>query len=226
MHFRKMLDHIVATSFGKPEISADTQGFDKWTAQGVIEAPPIYARVPERPEWLEHTYLKSPWLYTEKSTVGPHVAFTDVGDLRFVHVGPSCPVPTDHPSIILNTPASKVHVKLEDMTNTTQPRSMWDQWYTLKNSAPGGNGLKILGYQRPLRPTPSDEGDRSGKDRFIPMCFKSMDELDFFRTKYRMTVESVADPKDVSVKPWKDVFWLRPRPLCDTVVGNDFLFTS
>jgi hypothetical protein len=207
-----------------PEISVDPKtGFDNWSNQGAITAP-VQGSPPDVdvPTWLQYTSLKSPWLYVEKTTPAPHVAFTDLGDLRYINIGTSCvPTSTNHPSIVLNTPASKLHVKLEDFTNTANPKIMWDQWFSLHNTAPGGNGIRMVGYQAPVD---SDSPD-GGADSFIPFCFKKLNDIDFFKTKYKMTVESVADAKDISVVPWKDVMMLRPRPLCDTL-ARDFLFTS
>ena len=194
------------------EISADPQGFDSWTNQGVSVPERIDAIVPPRPAWFDHTELKSPWLYVEKATPGSHVGFTDLGDARFVHTDGTCPLPEDHPAIILNTPANRVHVQLEDITNTVQPKNLWDEWFSLKNSAPGGNGTKILSYQKAVE---------SGEE-FMPICFPSVKAIDFFDSKYRLTVESVADEKDLGVVPWKDVIVLRPRPLCDVPLSRIF----
>jgi hypothetical protein len=202
----------LVSSFAKVNVSVDKDGFDSWSTQGVAKPPDCCAHEPPMPNWLEHDSLKSPWLYVEKSTPNAHVGFTDVGDLRFVHTNGSCPPPESHPGIVLNTPASKVHVQLEDITSEVKPTVLWDNWFSLKNSAPGGNGIKIIPTQRPV-----DAGSDS-KD-FMPFCFPSKDDVNVYENKYRMTVESVADDRDLSVRPFKDVFWLRPRPFCDTVVS-------
>ena len=207
-----MFEHAL-TLFGKvPEISLDDAGFDSWSAQGVIRPAVIGTPVSPTPDWLTHSQLKSPWLYAEKSTPSPHVAYTDIGDARFVSTDGSCPAPVDHPALILNTPANKVHVTLEEITNTVNPKVLWDNWFSLKNSAPGGNGTKIVSYQ-----TPVDGPGQAAS--FIPFCFKGVRGIDFFETKYRLSVESVADDKDISVVPWKDAVILRPRPLCDIPTG-------
>ena len=182
-------------------VSLDHEGYDSWADQGA--SVPSYL---DRPAWLDHDQLKAPWLYVQKSTPDSHVGFTDLGDLRFVHTDGTCPLPIDHPAIILNKPANSVHVVLEDVTNTVQPKILWDNWFSLQNSAPGGNGIKITANQAP-----------SGGDKeFMPICFPSVKDIDFFDSKYRLSVESVADEKDLGISPWKDVILLRPRPLCDT----------
>ena len=200
-------------SFAKiPEVSQDANGMDAWGSQGIAIAPKCETPVLPTPDWLRHTTLKSPWLYTERSTANAHVAYTDVGDLRFVHTDGTCPLPRDHPSIILNTPASDVHVTLQDITTMSSPKKIWDNWFSLKNTAPGGNGIKVVSYQQPSKP--------DGED-FIPFCFPKVNDIDFLDgTKYKLTVESVPDDKDVSLTPWKDEIILRPRPLCDTTLTN------
>lgn len=198
----------------QPQVSADLEGFDSWNNQGVSSPEPIDAIVPPRPGWLDHTILKSPWLYVEKATPDSHVGFLDLGDSRFVQTDGTCPLPTDHPALVLNKPSNSVHVFLEDITNTVHRKTLWDNWFSLKNSAPGGNGIKITSQQLPVTP-PNSGGD--GDKEFIPFCFPSVKDIDFFDTKYRLTVESVADEKDLGVVPWKDVMIIRPRPLCDTL---------
>ena len=204
---------MFCTSFAKvnihPNQSLDADGFDAWSSQGIIKPQTVcdpHCRV-SPPDWLRHSELKSPWLYVERSTPNSHLAYSDVGDLRFVHTNGSCPVSSNHPAIILNRPCAKVHVKLEDLTNTVHPRVLWDQVFQLRNSAPGGLGTKIVDYQKPLNESPNLE--------FIPFCFKGVNDLDFYETKFRLTTESLADPADAGVAAFKDVAILRPRPLCD-----------
>jgi hypothetical protein len=205
-----MFDHFLTLFPAKHPV--DAQGFDLVTNQGAAIARSVADPNPGPPSWLQHSTLKSPWLYVEKSTPNAHVAYTDVGDSRFVSIGPSCRVPVGHPSIVLNTPAGEVKVKLEDYSNTVHPKILWDQQFRLKNTAPGGNGIRIIGTQKS-----SPASDMAEPADFVPFCFKSLGDVDFFDTKYRMTVESIADPNDVSITPWKDVFIIRPRPLCDRV---------
>lgn len=204
-----MFDHFIG-SFA-PEISLDSNGFDSWTDQGVISAPAVCTKVDPIPSWLQHSELKSPWLYVEKSTPGSHLAYTDIGDLQYVHLNGSCPVPLPrfaHPSILVNQPCSKLHVTLEDVTNRVHPKVMWDQTFQLRNTAPGGLGTKVVGYQKAM---PSEPANAS----FIPFCFKNLNDINFFDNKYKLTVSSVAEPADAAVKAFKDVAILRPRPLCD-----------
>ena len=213
-----MFEAIFSAFPSLPGHSVDADGFDAWTNQGIAKPPHICAPNPEIPDWLKHDSLKSPWLYVEKSTPDSHVAFTDVGDLRFVHTDGSCPLPSSHPAVVLNTPASKVHVQLEDITSEVKPTVLWDNFFSLKNTAPGGNGIRITATQKP---------ESAGTD-FMPICYPSKNDVNVFENKFRMTVESVVDDKDLSVKPFKDVFWLRPRPFCDVPVGpvamgNQFL---
>jgi hypothetical protein len=201
----------VFSSFA-PEISTDASGFDSWADQGTYRNPSCCDPNLHLPNWLQHTMLKSPWLYAQKSTPNPHVAYSDIGDLKFISVdGHSCPILQEHPSLILNTLASKVHVKLDDVSNSVRPRTMWDSTYSLKNSAPGGNGSKIVSYQNPVAGEKSDE--------FMSFCYKSVHDLRP-DTEFKLTVESKEDPNDVSIKPWKDEIILRPRPMCDAPVSS------
>jgi hypothetical protein len=201
------MDHVLTVLAKVPELSLDENGMDAWGSQGIASAPTCDTRLLTPPDWMQYTSLKNPWLYAERATPNAHVAFTDIGDLRFVHTDGTCPLPDEHPAIILNTPSSRIHVTLEDVTQTTNPRMLWDNWFSLKNSAPGGNGIKVVSYQQP-----AEEGED-----FIPFCFPSLKEIDFLSgTKYKLTVESVPDANDISIKPWKDEIILRPRPLCDT----------
>lgn len=206
-----MFEHIFSLFPVKPELSLDPAGFDSWTDQGAFRPPNCCSGSPPPSQWLHYDTFKSPWLYVQKSTPSPHVAYTDIGDLRFVAAnGFSCPLPADHPAIILNTLANKVKVTLEDTSNSLHPTTLWKSTYSLKNSAPGGNGSRITSTQRPLS---GDDPDTP----FLPFCFRSVRDVDE-NTKYTLTVESVEDPRDVSIKPFKDVMILRPRPLCDTPV--------
>jgi hypothetical protein len=50
---------------------------------------------------------------------------------------------------------------------------------------------------------------------FAPFCFDGIRSLDQLNTKFRLTVESMKDERDLSIVPFKDVMILRPRPLCD-----------
>lgn len=210
-----MLDHIfsVFQTTASPEISLDQDGFDSWTSRGVAMASPIDG--PDPPHWslpwLNHSDLKSPWLYVERVTPDSHTTYTDIGDLKFVSINGSCPVPQSHPSFIFDQPASTVHVTLEDISNSVHPKILWDSFYSLKNTAPGGNGIKIVGYQ-PEIPAGSGGG---GQLSFAPFCFNGLQSLDQMNTKFRLTVESIKDERDLSVVPFKDVMILRPRPLCD-----------
>jgi hypothetical protein len=207
------------TVFAKtPEISLDDQGFDAWGSQGIAAASSCHTAVIPPPDWLKHASLKNPWLYAERATPNSHVAFTDVGDLRFIRPGETCsPLPSIHPAIILNRPASNVHVKLEDVTSRTNPITLWNNWFSLKNTAPGGNGIKITGSQVPIDPL-----DGSESHDFLPFCFKSSKDIDFLNgTKYKLTVESVPGDSDVSIKPFKDEIILRPRPLCDILTHQN-----
>ena len=192
----------------EPEISLDSDGMDAWTSQGIARAPKCEIPILPTPDWMKYTSLKNPWLYVERSTPNSHVAYTDIGDAEFVHTNGTCPIPDSHPSIILNTPASDVHVTLQDVSLGNDGEKLWDNWFSLKNTAPGGNGVKIVSYQVPSKP--------DGED-FIPFCFPKSHDIDFLDgTKFKLTVESVPNDKDVSVTPWKDEIILRPRPVCDT----------
>ena len=211
-----MLDHIWSIFQKVPEISTDSDGFDSWTSRGVSTAPPIDGPPPPHRSlpWLNHTELKSPWLYVEKVTPNPHTMYTDIGDAKFVSVDGSCLPTQTHPSFIFNQPASTIHVRLEDDSNSVNPKILWDSYYSLKNSAPGGNGVKIVGYQ-PEVPGGSGASEEDGKLSFAPFCFNGVSSVDQMFTKYKLTVESIADEKDLSIVPFKDVMILRPRPLCD-----------
>ncbi len=145
-----MLDHIFSFFSTKPEISLDSAGFDSWTDQGVFHPPSCCDPSPPAPSWLSYnSSFKSPWLFVQKATPHTHLAYSDIGDLRFVSAGSgSCPLPQGHPAIILNTLANKVKVTLEDTSNSLHPSTMWQSTYSLKNSAPGGNGMKITSDQR------------------------------------------------------------------------------
>lgn len=206
-----MLDHFfsVFQSSPTPEISLDSDGFDSWTSKGVATAPLIDA--PDPPHWslpwLNHSDLKSPWLYVEKTTPDSHTVYTDIGDLKFVSTDGSCPIPQTHPSFVFDRPAGTIHVKLEDISSTVHPKVLWDSNYSLKNTAPGGNGIKIVGYQ------PETAG--GGQLSFAPFCFDGIRSMDQLNTKFRLTVESMKDERDLSIVPFKDVMILRPRPLCD-----------
>ena len=210
-----MLEHVF-TGFGKPEISTDPEGFDSWGSQGAIKAPPVCTACAPPPDWLRHSGLKSPWLYVEKSTPNSHLAYTDIGDARFVHTDGSCTVPSDHPAVIMNTPGAKLRVKLEDITNSVNAKILWDQTFQLRNTAPGGLGTKVVSYQKPM-------AGESENAAFIPFCFKNLRDLDLFDTKYRLTTESLVDKPDAAVKVFKDIAILRPRPLCDVPVRSGFL---
>ena len=206
-----VMDHHIFSMFSSrvPEISLDSEGFDSWTNQGVAVPPSVDSGTPTIPEWLTHTSLKSPWLYVEKSTPNSHIGFTDIGDTRFVSVGDSCnPISNDHPSIILNRTAGKVHVTLEEVSNNLHPKTLWDSYFSLKNSAPGGNGIKISSYQKAKGGEVAD---------FLPFCFQKLSDVT--DSKYKLTVESLGDSNDVSIVPFKDVVILRPRPLCDLPIG-------
>ena len=210
-----MLDHIFSLFTGIPEISTDADGFDTWTSRGVSSAPPIDGPSPPHWSlpWLNHAELKSPWLYVEKISPNAHTTYTDIGDLKYVSVDGSCPITPDHPSFVFDQPASTVHVKLEDISNSVHPKTLWDSYYSLKNTAPGGNGIKIVGYQ-PEVPG-GGGGEEDGKLSFAPFCFNGVKEIDPMFTKFRLTTESIKDEKDLSVVPFKDVMILRPRPFCD-----------
>jgi hypothetical protein len=212
-----LFDHIF-TFFPKlPELGLDDQGLDAWGSQGIATYPTCDTPVIPTPHWLQHTALKSPWLYAERATPNAHVSYTDIGDLKFVHTNGSCPVPQEHPSIILNTPSSKIHVTLEDITHATDVKKLWDNTYSLKNTAPGGNGIKVVSYQRPSE----------GEESFLPFCFPRIKDIDFVNgTKYKLTVESMPENGDVSTQPWKDVIILRPRPMCDIPITQARAFLS
>jgi hypothetical protein len=219
---------------GTPEISRDIEGFDSWTDQGHPVNPDVHdpvVRFP-RPDWLKHTQLKSPWLYVEKATGNSHTSYTDIGDLGFVQANGSCELTQTHPSFIFSRPANIVHVTLEDITNSVHVKKLWDNFFSLKNTAPGGNGIKIVGYQKPIDPPvgtdsqdaadtdntgPPETDVNRGKHDFVPFCFKSVKDVD--SAKYRLTIESLKDEKDLSVVPFKDVMILRPRPLCDIPIN-------
>jgi len=126
----------------------------------------------------------------------------------------SCSVPPDHPSFVLDQPASTVHVRLEDISNAVHPKTLWDSYYSLKNTAPGGNGIKIVGYQ-PETAGGGGGSEEDGKLSFAPFCFNGVKKMDPMFTKYKLSVESMKDEKDLSLVPFKDVMILRPRPVCD-----------
>jgi hypothetical protein len=44
-------------------------------------------------------------------------------------------VNTPHPALVFRTPVEKVHVRLEDFSDTGKPRLLWDADYS---GAPGG----------------------------------------------------------------------------------------
>jgi len=224
-----MFEHLWTIFSPAPEISTDADGFDAWTNQGVMKYPSVDSTKIEFPryEWLKHTELKSPWLYLEKATPNAHTAYTDIGDKNFVSTNGSCDLTSTHPSFVLNRPAKTVHITLEDVTRMTAPKKLWDNYFTLKNTAPGGNGVKIVGYQQPIDP-PEQTGGETGENEsaasggkldFVPFCFNGMKDIDFTDTKYRLTVESLKDDRDLSIVPFKDVMILRPRPLCDIPIN-------
>lgn len=214
-----MWEHVSSFFPGKPELSLDEHGMDAWGSQGIATAPACRDPVIPTPDWLQHSDLKNPWLYAERSTPNAHLSFTDIGDTRFLHTNGECPIPetggATHPAIIINTPASQLHVKLEDITRSTNPKVLWDNWFSLKNTAPGGNGLKVIDGQEPMEPPEGESLD------FIPFCFPSKNSIDFLNgTKYKLTVESLKDDRDLSITPFKDEVILRPRPMCDIVTSS------
>lgn len=172
------------------------------------EIAPTYAPF-SVPCWFNHNTFKTPWLYVSSQPAGSAVAYTDIGDLQYVHADGTCPVPgpyDNHPGFVFNRPVESVHVRLENVTHS-RPQVLWDATY---RGEPGGP-TKLT------REASAIEGD---VQTFIPFCFDKFDPRTIEEAKYRLTVESYANPDHPNVVPFKEVIELRPRPFCDVPVTD------
>ena len=157
--------------------------------------------------------VKSPWGFIDNPT-DANLLFTDLGNLKFAHIGESCPVNSEqiHPGFIFNHPVAKLHVTLENQTDPQNPKILWDAEFEGTRGSAHGGPAKLLPNAPPTGGT---------QQVMLPVCARNYDDFALQKLKLRLEELPRTGNTDYRFPHRISEYTITPRPLGDKIIYAD-----